>query len=122
MSNQLTTFAYLDNSVRVVEVDGQPWFVALDLCKALNVYLGTRSKAPNVTLLARDLLPDETALNQIKGCVDALGRKMTQMVLLVSESGFYKVVMRSDKPAARAFQDWVTRDVLPAIRKTYPLP
>ncbi len=67
--NMLTTFAYLDNSVRVVEVDGQPWFVALDLCKTLNVYLGTRSKAPNVTLLARDLLPDETALNQIKGCL-----------------------------------------------------
>lgn len=35
----------------------------------------------------------------------------------VSESGLYKLIMRSDKPAARAFQDWVTRDVLPAIRK-----
>ncbi len=37
--------------------------------------------------------------------------------LCVSESGLYKLIMRSDKPAARAFQDWVTRDVLPAIRK-----
>jgi phage regulator Rha-like protein len=37
--------------------------------------------------------------------------------LIVSESGLYKVLMRSDKPEAKAFQDWVTRDVLPAIRK-----
>ena len=36
---------------------------------------------------------------------------------MVNESGLYKLVMRSDKPEAKAFQDWVTRDVLPAIRK-----
>lgn len=36
---------------------------------------------------------------------------------LISESGLYKLVMRSDKPEARKFQDWVTREVLPAIRK-----
>lgn len=36
---------------------------------------------------------------------------------LISESGFYKLIMRSDKPDARKFQDWVTREVLPSIRK-----
>lgn len=35
----------------------------------------------------------------------------------VPESGLYKLIMRSDKPEARQFQDWVTREVLPAIRK-----
>jgi prophage antirepressor-like protein len=35
----------------------------------------------------------------------------------VSESGLYKLVMRSNKPEAREFQNWVTREVLPAIRK-----
>jgi prophage antirepressor-like protein len=35
----------------------------------------------------------------------------------ISESGFYKLIGRSDKPVARAFQDWVTREVLPAIEK-----
>jgi len=39
------------------------------------------------------------------------------MLVLVSESGLYKLVMRSDKPQAKAFQDWVTKVVLPAIRK-----
>ena len=36
---------------------------------------------------------------------------------IIAESGLYKLVMRSDKSEARKFQDWVTRDVLPAIRK-----
>lgn len=36
---------------------------------------------------------------------------------LISESGLYKLILRSDKPQARLFQNWVTRDVLPAIRK-----
>jgi prophage antirepressor-like protein len=36
---------------------------------------------------------------------------------IVSESGLYKLIMRFDKPEARSFQDWVTRDILPAIRK-----
>lgn len=40
-----------------------------------------------------------------------------QQRVIISESGLYRLVMRSDKPEARAFQDWVTRDVLPAIRK-----
>lgn len=36
---------------------------------------------------------------------------------LMTESGLYKVLFQSRKPEARAFQDWVTRVVLPAIRK-----
>lgn len=39
-------------------------------------------------------------------------------MVLLSESGMYKLAIRSDKPQARAFQDWATKDVLPAIRKT----
>ena len=37
---------------------------------------------------------------------------------IISESGLYKLIMRSDKPQAREFQDWVTKEVLPSIRKT----
>lgn len=36
---------------------------------------------------------------------------------VISESGLYKLILRSDKPEAKRFRDWVTRDVLPAIRK-----
>lgn len=42
----------------------------------------------------------------------------TKQFSVISESGLYKRIMRSDKPEAKAFQDWVTREVLPSIRKT----
>lgn len=45
-------------------------------------------------------------------------RKGEAHTTIVSESGLYKLIMRSDKAAARPFQDWVTKDVLPAVRKT----
>ena len=44
-------------------------------------------------------------------------KKQARFVSLISESGLYKLIMRSDEPEGRAFQDWVTRLVLPAIRK-----
>ncbi len=46
------------------------------------------------------------------------GLRANTKLSLISESGLYKLVMRSDKPVARPFQDWVTREVLPSIRKT----
>lgn len=39
------------------------------------------------------------------------------VITTISESGLYKLILRSDKPEAKAFQDWVTKVVLPAIRK-----
>ena len=50
------------------------------------------------------------------GLVDFLGG--AGMATAITESGLYKLIIRSDKPEAREFQDWVTREVLPAIRKT----
>lgn len=48
---------------------------------------------------------------------NVIGGKGTQGITIISESGLYKLALRSDKKEAEAFQDWVTRDVLPAIRK-----
>lgn len=45
------------------------------------------------------------------------GKRGVRNAKLIAESGLYKLIMRSDKPEARRFQDWVTREVLPAIRK-----
>ncbi|WP_122522804.1 BRO-N domain-containing protein [Pannonibacter phragmitetus] len=112
----LTTFNYLSNTVRVVEIDGQPWFVAADVCVALDAYVGPRSGKPNVTMAIQKLDADECRFNRIE-FTDRLGRNHASKVMLISESGLYKLIMRSDKPEARKFQDWVTREVLPAIRK-----
>lgn len=59
------------------------------------------------------LAPDELSI----ATVDLANGLTMRKSKLVSESGLYKLVMRSRKPEARAFQDWVTRVVLPAIRK-----
>ncbi|MBT9368315.1 Bro-N domain-containing protein [Rhizobium sp. CSW-27] len=91
------------NTVRVVEIDGQPWFVAMDVTNVLGITEKARGYA-----VAR-LADDERSLYQIQ--------KGQRSVSIISESGLYKLIMRSDKPEARKFQDWVTREVLPAIRK-----
>jgi len=101
----LTTFNYLSNNVRVILIDDQPWFVAADVFEVLEYPNGSRSYQLN------QLRTDEVGVSKIQ---TPRGR---QNMKLISESGLYKLIMRSDKPEARQFQDWVTREVLPAIRK-----
>jgi len=84
--------------------DDGPWFVAKDICDALGL-----------THTARALEKlDEEEWNQIP-LLSAGGKQMTY---IVSESGLYAMILRSDKPAARVFRRWVTAEVLPQIRKT----
>lgn len=108
--NSVSLYNFHGHDVRVVMIGGDPWFVAADVCRALDAYVDMRGQA-NVAAACRTLCPDENCLKRIK---TVRGEKE---VRLISESGLYKLVMRSDKPEARQFQDWVTRDVLPAIRK-----
>ena len=84
--------------------DGQPWFVAKDVCDSLGI--GKYRDA-----LSR--LDDDERGSVL---VDTPGGPQT--VGTVSEAGFYKLVMRSRKPEAKAFQRWVTHEVLPAIHRT----
>lgn len=104
--NALTTHTFDTHKIRVVQIDGDPWFVAADVCAALEI--------ASVFYAYSRLSADE------KGKVGRthLGMRPGKDAVIVSESGLYKLIMRSDKPEARRFQDWVTRDVLPTIRKT----
>jgi prophage antirepressor-like protein len=95
----------LGANIRVVEIDGQPWFVASDVCAALDMQNPT----------ARVSHLDENERNTLR-LTEGIGRGNPNRVC-VSESGLYKLIMRSDKPNATPFQNWVTQDVLPAIRK-----
>lgn len=83
---------------------GEVWFVAQDVCRSLG--LNNTAKA-----LAR-----LDANSKGSTSIHTLGGR--QRVSTVNEAGLYALAMRSDKPEARAMQTWVTRDVLPAIRKT----
>lgn len=93
--------------IRVVVLDGSPWFVAADVCRALGM-----DTARGSGQWTRGLSDDE------KGLTSVHTPGGLQNVTIVSESGLYRLLMRSDKPNARPFQDWVTRDVLPSIRRT----
>lgn len=98
-----TIFVSGSMQLRAVEHQGAPWFIARDVCA------GTGHKNPSMAVAV--LAADEKGLKRI----DTPGGP--QDMLIVSESGLYKLIMRSDKPAARRFQDWVTREVLLALRK-----
>ena len=88
-------------SVRVVLRDGEPWFVAVDVCNVLGL--------TNPTVVLLDLEEDERAKFN-------LGRQGNANI--VSEAGLYSLVLRSRKPEAKTFKRWITHDVLPSIRKT----
>ncbi|GAB6127222.1 BRO-N domain-containing protein [Humidesulfovibrio idahonensis] len=103
-SSYPTAFAFQGQGVRVLTRKGQPWFVAMDVCKCL----GLQPK------YARQRL-DESELGYVART--DLGLPAGKRMCLFSESGLYTVILRSDKPQARPFQQWVTREVLPAIRK-----
>ena len=101
--NTLLPFAYGDQPVRVASIDGEPWFVLADLCKALGI--------SNARMVADRLADDMKGVSQI----DTPGGR--QSATIVSEPGMYEVVIRSDKPEAAAFRRWITTEVLPSIRK-----
>lgn len=89
--------------VRVVEVNGEPWFVARDVCDCLELDLASG---------ARGLDDDEKGLHTMQ----TPGGQ--QEMSIVSEAGLYSLILRSRKPEAKAFKRWITHEVLPAIRKT----
>ena len=102
--NALTPFAFEGAEVRVVARDGEPWFVAADVCAALDI--------GNVSMAAGRLDEDERGISTVDT------PSGPQEMLLVSESGLYSLILTSRKPAAKRFKKWVTAEVLPAIRKT----
>ena len=90
--------------VRTLIKDGQPWFVAKDICTALG--LGDTSKA------MERLDPDEKGTNSI------LTPGGTQEMWCVNEYGLYNLVIASRKPEAKSFKRWITHEILPSIRQT----
>jgi prophage antirepressor-like protein len=113
MMKDLTTFTFKTAPVRVVTIDGEPWFVAVDVCRALGLATDGAGVARHLTAVGRD---EEQYLSRSNVNLNDVSFP-NRGARCVSESGLYKLIMRSDKPQARAFQDWVTREVLPAIRK-----
>ena len=101
MTTSIQVFNYEDNAIRIVEVDGNAWFVAKDVCDVLDM----------TTEATRRLDDDEKGLRNIQtpGGV--------QSMTIINESGLYTLALRSNKPNAKQFRKWVTATVLPSIRQ-----
>lgn len=102
--NQLQVFNFVGNEIRVVAKDGQPWWVAKDVCDVLEIKN------------SRDALGRLDEDEKGVASTDTLGG--TQQVQVVNESGLYSLVLSSRKPEAKQFKRWITHEVIPAIRKT----
>lgn len=98
--NGLQVFQYEGKQVRTVEKDGETWWVLKDVCEVLQI--------KNPTDVWKRLDEDERARFN-------LGRQGEGTI--INESGLYHVILRSDKPQSKPFRRWVTKEVLPEIRR-----
>src|SRR5690349_15115365 len=110
-NNILSFFIFQGRDIRVVIHDGEPWFVAKDVCEAL----GLANHHQVIAVLSEQQKSGVHIL-------DPHGRE--QITTIISESALYKLAFRSNKEEAEVFTDWVASVVLPTIRKTgsYSLP
>ncbi len=104
--NELQIFKNPDfGQVRVIEQNGEPWFVGKDVATILGY-------AKPLNALATHIDEDDS-LKQ--GLIDSIGRK--QDTIFINESGLYSLILSSKLPTAKQFKRWVTSEVLPSIRK-----
>jgi hypothetical protein len=104
-----------------VLIDGEPWFAVPDVCRILGI--------GNSRMAAAALTPDQKVIVDLRkssvSSTDSTRETPAQhgyttgnpRVTATNESGLYTLIMRSRKPTARPFQDWVTRELLPSIRR-----
>lgn len=109
--NELQVFDFNNSKVRTFEKNSEVWFCLKDVCRILEI----KNHKDVISRLNKDGV-DSTDLT------DRLGRK--QKAAFINESNLYKVIFQSRKPQAEQFTEWVTGEVLPAIRKkgSYGLP
>lgn len=101
MENKLMIFENeAFGKVRTLNLNGEPWFVAVDVCSVLDL--------SNPTIAVSRLDEDERAKFNLGRQGDAT---------IVNEPGLYTLVLGSRKPEAKAFKRWITHEVLPNIRK-----
>lgn len=107
---QLTIFKYQEdgdgsaNDFTTIEIDGEPWFIAVDVCALLDI--------KNVSDAVSSLDDDEKLVSVIPRA------GQNRATNLINESGLYNLIFRSKKASAKSFRKWVTKEVIPSIRKT----
>ncbi|GGE74957.1 phage antirepressor KilAC domain-containing protein [Sphingomonas prati] len=106
-NSNLIPFSFGDQPVRVIDQNGDPWFMLADVCAVLG--MGNPSQA--ATRLDDD--EKDTLTND-----EGIAGPQVQAFTIINESGLWSLVLTSRKPEAKAFKKWITSEVIPAIRKT----
>lgn len=106
VENKMTLFTNAElGNVRVLEIDGEPYFVGKDVAVALGY------KEPQKAVRER-VAPEDRGVSKM----DTPGGK--QEMAIINESGLYSLILSSKLPKAKEFKHWITAEVLPVIRKT----
>ena len=103
MQVQPTVFQFDQTKVRTLWIDDAPWFVAADICKVLGYEKPRNAVAQHCKGALKQGLPSQGGI---------------QDYTIIPESDVYRLIFRSRLPAAEQFENWVTKEVLPEIRKT----
>jgi prophage antirepressor-like protein len=101
----LINFEYQGAQVRTVTIDGEPWWVAGDVCGVLNI------SNPSQAIVSLEDDEKSTISN-------SESRNGGGNILIINEPGLYSLILRSRKPEAKEFKRWITHEVIPQIRKT----
>lgn len=108
MDNKIEVFRNEQfGSVRTVLIENEPWFVAVDICKALEI------SNPSQAITRLDADEKKNTLISNEG-----NKRGNPNMTVINESGLYSIILSSRKPEAKAFKRWITHDVIPTIRKT----
>lgn len=102
--NELAIFDYDGMAVRAISINGDPWFVARDVATILG-YVNPQKA-----------VRDHCKRPQPVGVNDSF--TLDQQTVIIPESDVYRLILRSNLPAAESFENWLMEEVLPAIRKT----
>lgn len=109
MNTEIQTFNFNTAPLRTLtDENGEPWFVAKDICDILSL------SNPSVAVASLD--EDEVAQIDPKQYLGS-GNRSNQAVNIISEPGLYGLILKSRKPEAREFKRWIKHEVLPTIRK-----
>lgn len=114
MKNEIKVFESVDfGKVRIIELDGEPWFVGKDVAEILGYQNASKAVSTHVDDEDKAFIMVDIADSQ-NGNVPT-GKTKTA---IINESGLYSLILSSKLPSAKDFKHWVTAEVLPSIRKT----
>lgn len=110
----IVPFSFDGADVRVVDVNGEPWFVASDVARVLG-YENISRDIQRHCKAVRKISASDTATETV---LSSSGHGGARSLLIIPERDVYRLIMRSKLPAAEKFEEWVVGEVLPSIRKT----